>query len=81
MGRPKILGDSVGIAFRLERSTRDALQELADSREVSIAHIIREALSAYLGSSESEAQEARDKRIASLRACLIEACEALEEIR
>ena len=48
VGRPRVVQDPERIAVDLERPDLDALRALAESRETSVAELIRRAVAQYL---------------------------------
>ncbi len=48
MGRPRVVQNPRRLAVDFERGDVEALEEIADRRSVSIAHLLREAVRAYL---------------------------------
>jgi hypothetical protein len=47
-GRPRVVRDPVRLAIDHEREDAEALQELAEARSLSVAHLVREAVRSYL---------------------------------
>ena len=47
-GRPRVLEDKVRIAVDIERADVEALEEIADDQERSVASLVRQAVSAFL---------------------------------
>ena len=47
-GRPPVYEDPVRFLVTLERAEKEALEELAEDREQSVASLVREALTALL---------------------------------